>query len=292
MRVLVTGSHGMIGTALVDALRVRGDDVTPLSRPSGWDPAAGTIDRDAIAGHDAVVHLAAESLGEHRWTDAQKRRIVDSRRKGTSLLARALAELPDRARPSVLVSASGIGFYGDRGDETLTESSSPGSGFLAEVVTVWEAATAAASAAAIRVAHLRTGIVMSSRGGALSRQLLPFRLGLGGPLGGGRQWWSWVSLDDEVAAILHVIDTPSVAGPVNVVAPTPVTQREFASTLGRVLRRPTVLPTPLLPLRLIYGRELVAEVLLWSQRVVPGVLAASGFTFRHPTLEGALRATV
>ena len=292
MRVLVTGSHGLIGTALVNALRERGDDVTPLSRPSGWDPAAGTIDRDVLAGHDAVVHLAGESLGERRWTDEQKSRILDSRRAGTSLLAGALADLSGDARPSVLVSASAIGIYGDRGDETLTESSSAGDGFLADVVREWEAAAAAASSAGIRVVHPRSGIVLSSRGGALARQLLPFRLGLGGPLGGGRQWWSWVSLDDEVAAILHAIDTPSISGPVNVVAPTPVTQREFASTLGRVLHRPAVLPTPLFPLRLVYGRELVSQVLLWSERVMPDVLAASGFTFRHPTLEAALRAAL
>jgi uncharacterized protein (TIGR01777 family) len=290
MRVLVTGSHGLIGTALVEALSARGDDVTPLSRPAGWDPDAGTIDRDLIAGHDAVVHLAGESLGERRWTDEQKRRIMDSRRAGTSLLTGALAGLPGDVRPSVLVSASAIGYYGDRGDETLTESSSAGHGFLADVVREWEAAAAPARDAAIRVVHPRTGVVMSPRGGALARQLLPFRLGLGGPLGGGTQWLSWVSLDDEVAALLHCIDTPSLSGPVNVVAPTPVTQREFASTLGRVLHRPAVLPTPLLPLRLVYGRELVAQVLLWSQRVVPDALVASGFAFRHPTLEEALRA--
>jgi uncharacterized protein (TIGR01777 family) len=290
MRVLVTGSHGLIGTAVVDALRKRGDDVTPLSRPSGWDPEAGTIDRELIAGHDAVVHLAGESLGERRWTDEQKRRIMDSRRAGTSLLAGALADLAGDARPSVLVSASAIGIYGDRGDETLTESSSAGHGFLTDVVREWEAAAAPAAVAGIRVVHPRTGIVLSSRGGALARQLLPFRLGLGGPLGGGRQWWSWVSLDDEVAAILHCIDTPAISGPVNVVAPAPVTQREFASTFGRVLHRPAVLPTPLLPLRLVYGGELVSEVLLWSQRVSPGVLTASGFAFRHPVLEEALRA--
>lgn len=292
MRVLVTGSHGLIGTALADALRARGDEVTPLVRPSGWDPAAATIDTDVIAGHDAVVHLAGEGIGDKRWTDEQKRRIIDSRRDGTTLLAGALAALPRDARPSVLVSGSAIGYYGDRGDEVLTETSLSGDGFLADVARVWEASTAAASSAGIRIVHVRTGIVLSARGGALARQLLPFRLGLGGPLGGGRQWWSWVSLDDEVAAILHCIDTASVSGPVNVVAPSPVRQREFASTLGRVLRRPAVLPTPLLPLRLVYGRELVSQVLLWSERVAPEVLTASGFTFRHPMLEDALRAVV
>jgi uncharacterized protein (TIGR01777 family) len=288
MRVLVTGSHGLIGTAVVDALRKRGDDVTPLSRPSGWDPEAGTIDRELIAGHDAVVHLAGESLGERRWTDEQKRRIMDSRRQATHNLVQAILTAP--RKPAVLVSGSAVGYYGDRGDETLTESSSAGHGFLTDVVREWEAAAAPAAVAGIRVVHPRTGIVLSSRGGALARQLLPFRLGLGGPLGGGRQWWSWVSLDDEVAAILHCIDTPAISGPVNVVAPAPVTQREFASTHGRVLQRPAVLPTPLLPLRLVYGGELVSEVLLWSQRVSPGVLTASGFAFRHPVLEEALRA--
>jgi hypothetical protein len=292
MRVLVTGSHGLIGTALTDALRERGDEVTPLRRPDDWDPERGTIDAARVAGHDAVVHLAGESLGEKRWTEEQKRRIVESRRAGTALLAGAFAGLGAADRPAVLVSASAIGFYGDRGDETLDEASPPGDGFLAEVVRVWETATAAAADAGIRVVHIRSGIVLSSNGGALARQLLPYRLGLGGPIAGGRMWWSWISLADEVGAILHCIDTATTSGPVNVVAPAPVRHRAFASTLGRVLRRPAVLPTPLLPLRLVYGRELVSEVLLWSQRVVPGVLSSTGYTFRHPTLEDALRAVI
>lgn len=292
MRVLVTGSHGLIGTALTEALRARGDEVTPLRRPDDWDPERATIDAARVAGHDAVVHLAGESLGEKRWTAEQKRRIVESRRAGTALLAGALAGLPDADRPAVLVSASAIGFYGDRGDETVDETSPSGDGFLAEVVRVWEAATAAAADAGIRVVHVRTGIVLSSNGGALARQLLPYRLGLGGPIAGGRMWWSWISVDDEVGAILHCIDRATSSGPVNLVAPAPVHQREFASTLGRVLRRPAVLPTPLLPLRVVYGRELVSEVLLWSQRVAPGVLSSTGYPFRHPSLEGALRAVI
>lgn len=291
MRVLVTGSHGLIGSALVSALRARGDDVTALTRPHGWDPAAGTIDRGVIAGHEAVVHLAGESLGEKRWTPEQKARIVESRRAGTSLLAASLAGLPAGDRPAVLVAASAIGFYGDRGDEVVDESSAAGEGFLSDVVKAWEAATAAAADAGIRVVNARTGIVLSSQGGALARQLLPFRLGLGGPVGGGRQWWSWISLDDEVGAIVHLL-TSDVRGPVNLVAPAPVRQREFASTLGRVLRRPAFLPTPLAPLRLVYGRELVRQVLLWSQRVEPAVLSSSGYAFAHPTLEGALRAAI
>lgn len=293
MRVLVTGSHGLIGSALVHALRARGDEVTPLTRPDGWDPAAGRIDRGVIAGHEAVVHLAGESLGEKRWTPEQKARILDSRREGTALLAGALAALPGPDRPAVLVSASAVGVYGDRGDEAVDESSPAGAGFLSDVVQAWEAATAAAADAGIRVVNVRTGIVLSSRGGALARQLLPFRLGLGGPVGGGRQWWSWISLDDEVGAILHLLASASdVHGPVNLVAPAPVRQGEFASTLGRVLRRPAFLPTPLAPLRLVYGRELVRQVLLWSQRVEPGVLTSSGYTFSHPTLEPALRAAI
>jgi hypothetical protein len=292
MRVLVTGSHGLIGSALVDALRARGDEVTPLRRPDDWDPERETIDPARVRGHDAVVHLAGESLGEKRWSPSQKRRIVESRRRGTTLLAGALAGLAPEDRPAALVSASAIGFYGDRGDETVDESSAPGRGFLSDVVKAWEASTSAAGDAGIRVVHVRTGIVLSPRGGALARQLLPFRLGLGGPIAGGRMWWSWISLDDEVGALLHCIDSAALTGPVNLVAPEPVRQREFASTLGRVLRRPAFLPTPLLPLRVVYGSELVSEVLLWSQRVAPTSLTRSGYAFRHPTVEAALRAVL
>lgn len=299
MRVVVTGSHGLIGSALVDALQTRGDAVTRLVRspspgPSEvrWDPEGGSIDAAGLAGHDAVVHLAGESLGEKRWTDEQKRRIVESRRKGTTLLSEALAGLAHGDRPSVLVSGSAIGYYGNRGDEELSETSPAGDGFLADVVKVWEAATDAAAEAGIRVARIRTGIVLAAKGGALGRQLLPFKLGLGGPVGGGRQWWSWISLEDEVGAILHCIDTASVSGPVNLVAPAPVRQREFASTLGHVLHRPAVLPTPLFPLKAIYGAELVEQVLLWGQRVTPAVLAGSGYRFRHPDLDNALHAVL
>lgn len=292
MRVLITGASGLIGTALTAALRARGDEAVALRRPAHWDPGAGFIDRDAVAGHDAVVHLAGESIGARRWTPEQKARIIDSRRVGTALLAEALAALPDGDRPPVLVSASGINYYGDRGDETLDESSAPGSGFLTEVTLAWEAATSPAADAGVRVVWARNGMVLSAREGALARQLLPFRLGLGGPLGGGRQWWSWISLDDEVGAILHCLATPTVSGPVNCVSPTPVRQREFASTLGRVLRRPAVLPTPLIPLRLRYGSDLVDELLLASMRVVPAALTASGYPFRHPTLEPALRSAL
>jgi uncharacterized protein (TIGR01777 family) len=289
----------MVGSALVDALRARGDEVTRLVRsPSPgpgearWDPAGGSIDAAGIAGHDAVVHLAAENLGEKRWNDAQKHRIMDSRRQGTTLLADALAGLPPDTRPSVLVSASAIGYYGDRGDEELTETSSRGTGFLADVVEAWEASTEPAAGAGIRVVRVRSGIILSAKGGALSRQVLPFKLGLGGPVAGGRQWWSWISIDDEVGAILHCIDTASVSGPVNLVAPAPVRQREFATALGRVLGRPTGLPTPLFPLKAIYGPELVQQILLWSQRVTPGALAVSGYQFRHPDIETALRAVL
>jgi uncharacterized protein (TIGR01777 family) len=297
MRVLVTGSHGLIGSALIAALRARGDEVTRLVRSASpgpgearWDPEGGEIDAAALEGHDAVVHLAGEGIGEQKWTDEQKRRIMESRRKGTTLLAEAVARLA--AKPSVLVSASGINFYGDRGDEELTEESPPGHGFLTDVVKAWEDATQPASDAGIRVVRMRSGIVLDPKSGALGRMLLPFKLGLGGPVGKGTQWWSWIALDDEVGAILHVLGDASLSGPVNFTSPQPVRQREFAAALGEVLHRPTLLPTPLFPLRLRYGSELVRELLLFSQRVLPARLTASGYGFRYPDVTSALRAAV
>ena len=296
MRVAVTGSHGLIGSALVRALKERGDDVTRLVRstPSSpdearWDPDGGSIDAAGLEGHDAVAHLAGEGIGDSRWSEDHKRRVMESRRKGTTLLASTIAGLS--SPPAVLVSASAIGWYGHRGEEVLTEASGPGEGFLAEVCRSWETSTAPAADAGIRVVRIRTGLVMSQRGGAMGRMLLPFRLGLGGPLGGGRQWWSWIAVDDEVGAVLHLLDpASSVSGPVNVVAPAPVRQRDFARVLGEVLRRPAFLPTPLLPLRAAFGSEMVTDMLLASQRVAPEVLVSSGYTFRHAELEPALRA--
>ena len=296
MRVAITGSTGLIGTALVASLRGAGHQVTRLvRRPPGpgevrWDPAAGTIDGAGLEGHDAVVHLAGAGIGDHRWTEAYKAEIRDSRVKGTTLLAEALAAL--ERPPAVLASASGINVYADRGDEVLTEASPPGEGFLAGVVREWEAATDAASAAGIRVAHLRNAVVLSRRGGALRARLLPFRLGLGGRLASGRQWFSWISLDDEVAAIIHVLGDATVAGPVNMAAPSPVTNAEFTRALGRALGRPAVLRVPAAALAVLRGGELTREVVLASMRVVPGVLPATGFQFRHPTVDEGLRAAL
>ena len=298
MDVAITGSSGLVGTALAAALRADGHRVVRVVRggtPSGdtvrWDLDAGTIDAAGLEGLDAVVHLAGAGIADKRWTDERKAVVLGSRVQGTTLLARTLAGLD--CPPPVLVSASAVGWYGDRGSEELTEASGPPAklDFPAEVCREWEAATAPAEAAGIRVVHLRTGIVQAARGGMLGRLLLPFRFGLGGRVGSGRQWTSWISLPDEVAVIRHVIDDPSLSGPVNATAPNPVTNREYTETLGRVLGRPTVLPTPLLPLRALYGSELV-DTLLAGQRVLPAKLLGAGFTFAHSTLEEALRAVL
>jgi len=293
VRVAVSGSSGLIGSALVARLETDGHEVRRLVRSGAggtgrvaWDPQAGTVDRAGLEGTDAVVHLAGAGIGDRRWSETRKRAIRDSRVLGTTTLARALASLDPR--PTVLVSASGVGWYGDRGDEELTEDSAPGSGFLAEVCRDWEAATAPAAEAGIRVVCVRTGVVQSPAGGALARQLPLFRLGLGGPLGSGRNHVSWISLDDHVGAVVHALTTPSLRGPVNSVAPAPVTGREYAAVLGRVLRRPAVLPVPRAAMAVPFGRELVAE-LLSSQRARPVRLEASGYAFAHRELEPALR---
>lgn len=297
MDVLVTGSHGLVGGALLPALRRAGHRVirlvrsaTPGADEARWDPAAGTIDAAAIEGVDAVVHLAGEGIGDRRWNDEVKRRILESRTRGTTLLAETLAGL-DR-RPSVLVSASAVGYYGDRGDELLTEESPPADDFLARVVRLWEEATTPSAEAGIRTVCLRSGVVLTARGGALTRMLLPFRLGLGGRIGSGRQWMSWISLPDEVGVIMQALNDDRLSGPVNTTAPEAVRNEEFVRTLGEVLHRPAVLPTPLLPLRLRYGSALVQHLLLDSQRVVPARLEALGFGYVHPTLRDALEATL
>jgi uncharacterized protein (TIGR01777 family) len=296
VRVVVSGSHGFIGSALVAALTAAGHDVTPLVRSEPgpgqvrWDPAADMIDTAALtaARPEAAVHLAGVGIGDRRWTERHKAAVLSSRVEGTGLLARTLAALDPP--PAVLVSQSAVGYYGDRGDEELTEADGPGTGFLAEVVQAWEAAAEPARQAGIRVVHTRTGVVLSPAGGALRRQVLPFKLGLGGRMGSGRQWLSWISLDDEVAAILHVLATPALTGPVNCTAPDPVTNAEFTRALGRALRRPTLVPTPTLALRALLGRGLVEEMILAGQRVKPAALVATGFTFRHPEIGTALRA--
>jgi len=296
VNVLVTGSHGLIGTALIPRLRARGDRVLRLVRgaPEGtddvsWDPAAGTIDAGALDGIDAVVHLAGAGIGDKKWTPERKQLVLDSRTKPTALLAGALAAL-DR-KPRVLVSASAIGYYGDRADEILTEDSGPGSDFGAQVCREWEDATAPAADAGIRVVRVRTGLVLAADGGLLKRLLLPFKFGLGGRLGSGKQYMSWIAIDDQLRALLHVIETDVLAGPLNLTAPNPVTNAEFTATLGDVVHRPTVLPTPLPALKIVYGGELV-DTLLGSQRVSSGKLRSSGFEFSYPDLDAALRATL
>ena len=297
MEVAVTGSSGLIGSALVRSLEADGHQVVPVvrreprpgERAVAWDPTGGSIDADALEGVDAVVHLAGEGIAEKRWSAEQKRRILDSRTHGTVLLAGALAGL-DRP-PAVLLSGSAIGYYGDRGDEVLTEASPPGDIFLSEVCTAWEAAAQAAVDAGIRTAFLRTGIVLDAGGGALAKTLPLFKLGLGGRLGPGTQWWSWISLEDEVRAIRFLLES-DVAGPVNLTGPRPVTNAEFTKALGAVLGRPTVLPVPKLGPKLLLGGELAEQLLFASQRVQPAALEDAGFAFSHPDVEAALRAVL
>ncbi len=296
MKVAITGGTGVIGSALQRALRARGHEPVVVTRAPashdgsiGWVPDRGHIDAAAFDGIDAVVNLAGESIGSSRWTDDQKHRIVDSRLRATTLLCDTLVQL--ERPPAVLISSSAIGYYGDRGDEVLDETSAPGDDFLADLCRRWEAATERAAAAGVRTCLIRTGIVLSVDDGALARQLLPFKLGLGGRIGSGQQWQSWITVDDHVAAICHLLDA-DVDGPVNLVAPNPVRNAEFASALGHVLRRPTLLPIPTFAPAVLYGRELVDALLLSSQRVSPQVLLDSGFEFGHPDIEPALRSVL
>ena len=293
MRILVSGGSGFIGSFVCERLRRSGHQVVTLTRrtdpPPGairWQPEDGGLDPVAVEGFDGVVHLAGENIGAGRWTAARRQRILGSRRHGTRLLAATLAKATHR--PAVLVSASGVNFYGDRGDEVLTEDSPTGAGFLAEVCRQWEAATEPASDADIRVCRLRTGMVLAADGGALARLLLPFRLGLGGRLGSGKQWMSWITRDDLAAVIERTLADPSLAGPVNAVSPGSVTNREFSTVVGRVLGRPAILPAPAAALRLALG-AMADELLLASQRVAPARLTATGFTFVDDSLEPALR---
>ncbi len=293
MDIAITGASGLIGQALVTSLRERGDrPVALVRRPArtndeiSWNPAAGTIDAASLEGIGAVVHLAGAGIGDKKWTDERKTIILESRTLGTRLLATTLAGL--QRPPSVFVSGSAIGLYGSRGDEELTEASTAGSGFLADLCVAWEQAAQPTVDAGIRTALARTGIVMSTSGGALKKQLPLFKLGLGGRFGSGDQWLGWISITDQVRALQHLIDG-SLAGPVNLAAPTSVTNLEFTKTLGAILKRPTLLPVPLAGPRLLFGRELVEELLLASQRVIPETLIASGFQFTHPSLEPALR---
>ncbi|MBI5384229.1 MAG: TIGR01777 family protein [Verrucomicrobia bacterium] len=293
MDILVTGASGLIGSALVPRLTAEGHHVIELRRDRGttpasqatWNPDAGQIDLSRCGPVDAVVHLAGENVAQ-RWTPKAKARIRDSRVNGTHLLCEALTKLAQP--PKTLVGASATGFYGHRGEEALDEQSAPGSGFLAEVCREWEAALASAAEQGVRVVHLRLGLVLAAQGGALAKMLTPFRLGLGGSLGSGRQYWSWITLEDLLAVVLFAMRTETLSGPVNAVAPGTVTNREFTKTLGRVLRRPAILPVPGFALRLLFG-EMADGALLASARVKPAKLEASGFVFRFPELEPALR---
>jgi uncharacterized protein (TIGR01777 family) len=295
MHVAITGATGLIGTALAARLRAGGHRVVRLVRHDPapddieWDPSSGHLDAARLAGIDAVVNLTGAGIGDKRWTDGYRRTIRDSRVASTDLLSRTLAVLDPL--PKVLLSGSAIGYYGDRGDELLDERSPAGSGFLPDVCRAWEGATSPAAEAGVRVAHLRTGIVLAGHGGALRKQLPLFKLGLGGRFGSGRQWQSWIHLDDEVGAIEHLL-TADVEGPVNLTSPNPVTNAAFGSTLGRVLHRPAFVPVPKFGPRLLLGSELADSLLFEGQRVVPAILQASGYEFRYPELEGALRAAL
>lgn len=294
MKILVAGSSGLVGSALVPSLAADGHQVTRLVRPKTrpgadqvvWDPDAGRLDPVTIGGFDAVVHLAGENIASRRWTAEQKRRIRESRVKSTRLLASAIAQLSHP--PRTLVCASAIGYYGERGNEVLTEESPPGVGFLPQTCREWEDSANLATGRSTRVVNLRFGAILSAAGGALARMLPPFKASLGGVLGSGRQFMSWIAIDDVAGVIQHALVSESLSGPVNAVAPQPVTNREFTKTLGRVLGRPTLFAVPSFVLRLAFG-ELAEAVLLASARVVPARLQASNHTFRYPDLDGALR---
>ena len=294
MKIAVSGSRGFIGSALVAFLMTQKHDIVRLvrsrsganSQDVSWDPKTGAVDKPALEGFDAVIHLAGEPIAKGRWTAAKKAKIRDSRIQGTKLLAQTISQLNNP--PRVVISASAIGIYGNRGDEILTEESAAGTGFLAEVGRQWEAAADPMKQRGIRVVCARTGIVMDSSGGALALMTPIFRMGTGGNLGNGKQFMSWISLEDEVGAFHHALTTNSLEGPVNFTAPHPVTNGEFTKTMGRVLHRPTIFPLPAFAARILFG-EMADEALLASSRVEPRKLLESGYKFRHPDLEGALR---
>lgn len=295
MRIAITGSTGLIGSALVRSLRADGHDVVRFVRrepaagdEARWDPGRGYVDPEALEACGAVVHLAGAGVGDHRWTAAYKQEIRDSRVRGTGVMARALAAMP--RPPAVFVVGSAVGFYGDAGDRRLDEGSPPGLGFLADVCVQWEAAAEPARAAGIRTAFARTGLVVAREGGAWGRMFPLFKAGLGGRLGSGRQYWPYISLHDEIAALRHIIDNPGIEGPVNLAAPEPLTNREITAAMARVLHRPAVLPVPAVALRLVLG-EFASDV-LGSQRALPTRLLESGFVFRDPGIEQAIRAAL
>ena len=293
MKIVVSGASGLIGTQLVAKLSSSGHEVVRLVRRSPksgeiqWNPKSGTLDAAALEGVDAVIHLSGAGIGDKRWTSNYRKEILDSRTATTALLAKTIASLS--RKPSVFLSGSAIGIYGARNDEQLTEVSTYGTGFLAEVCEQWEAAAKPAVDAGIRTVYLRTGIVLTPKGGALKKLLPLFKLGVGGKFGNGKQWQSWISITDEVNAIIHLL-TSSVSGPVNLTAPQPVTNTDFTRTLASVVSRPAIVPIPSFGPKLLLGGELANALLFTGQRVVPSVLSSDGFQFAHPTLESALRA--
>jgi len=293
MKILVSGSHGLVGKALTTSLVNAGHEIVSLVRQSAndseieWHPNQGKINGEQLEGFDVVVHLAGESIASGRWTEEKKRKIRESRVKGTELLSSALARLSQP--PSTFISASAIGFYGSRGDELLTEESAPGDGFLPEVCVAWEKATGQAEAKGIRTIHPRFGIILDEKGGALERMLTPFRMGVGGKVGNGKQWMSWIALEDVINALRFLIDEPGSEGPVNFTAPRPVTNADFTEALGSVLSRPTLFSVPAFAARLAFG-EMADELLLSSAKVEPSRLNEKGFQFKHPELSSALKA--
>jgi len=282
MKVAITGSHGLIGSALIRRLTADGHDVLRVTRDD-----SGHLDTSAIHGVDAVVHLGGVGIADKRWSNSHKRRVLDSRVEGTTAVARAVAESDP---PPTLLSASAIGYYGDCGSEDITEDRGPGTGYLADVCVAWEKATEAAENSGARVVHLRSGVVLTPEGGALKKQLPLFKAGLGGKLGSGRQWFSWITLEDEINAILFALREPRIDGAINLTAPHPVTNAEFTEALGHALHRPTVLSVPSAALKVALGAEMAAEMLLAGAKVLPRALERAGFAFAHPSLEEALHA--
>ena len=289
MKILISGSHGLLGSALIPTLQAAGHDLTRLIRRQGngivWNPDTGVIDKNALEDFEAVIHLAAENIGSGLWTAGKKEKIRSSRLNGTGFLAKTIAKL--NRPPSVLISASATGYYGDRGSVILDETSTPGEGFLARVCQDWEKATEPALQAGVRVVQTRFGLILSARGGILSRLRLPFKLGLGANMGDGKQYQPWIAMDDAVAAIGHILTSPALSGPVNIVAPQSVTNHEFTEILGQVFGRPVIFSLPAMLLKLILG-ELARELLLSSARVQPKKLNDSGFKFKYTRLQTAL----